>query len=81
MSEVRDAYKKWSEKLDEILAPPTAEDLANLWPAFPAHQPKRPDGKPLTVGDYLDFTNIAYQAKQKYEIVRLLMEAEKGDEQ
>lgn len=79
MSELRDAYKKYSDRLDEILRDPTPEDLAALWPAFPAHYPKRTDGKSLTVGDYLDFTNHAYRAKQKYEIVRLLMEVEKGN--
>lgn len=83
MSELREAYKKWSGPLDEILLEPTIDDLTPLWPAFagiiPEHTPKRPDGKPLTVGDYLDFVNNAYRAKQKREIIGLLMEAQKTE--
>jgi hypothetical protein len=81
MSELREAYRKWSDRLDEILRDPTPEDLANLWPALPAHRPKPQHGDKITVGEYLDFTNMAYRAKQKYEIVRLLMEVEKGNGQ
>lgn len=76
----REAYAKWGDKVDEILRDPTPEDLAALWPALPTHWPKRPDGKPLTVGDYLDFTHNAYRAKQKYELIKLMVEAEKGNE-
>lgn len=81
MSELREAYKKYSDRLDAILRDPTPQDLAALWPALPTHYPKPKKGDKLTVGDYMDFTEAAYRAKQKYEIIRLLMEVEKGNGQ
>lgn len=75
MSELRIAYKKYSERLDYILREPTDKDKAGLFPAL--HKLKRRDGKPVTVGDYLDFSERAWKAKQKREIIGLLMEAEK----
>jgi len=71
MSELRDAYKKWSDPLDAILAEPTEQDLAGCIPAF--HQLTNPNGTPMTVGQYHDFAVRAYKAKQKREIIGLLM--------
>lgn len=70
MSELRDAYKKWSGKLYHIMREPTPADIAPLMPAF--------HPLPLatmTVGDWLDYQKNLWQAVQVREIIRLLMEA------
>lgn len=72
---MRPYYKKYSERLYTILREPTEAELAGLLPAF--HTLKKSGGKPMTVGDYLDFTRNAWKAKQVSELIKLLMEVEK----
>lgn len=74
MSELRAAYKLYSDRVNHILREPTEEELVKLLPAF--HIPKNKDGSPYTVGQYLDFTKSLWKAKQVREIIGLLMEVQ-----
>ena len=68
----RSAYKRYYQRVEHILREPTEEELASLLPAF--HPLERTDGKPITVGDYIDFTRKAWHAKQVSEIIRLIQQ-------
>lgn len=76
MSDLRNAYLKWGKRVQHILREPTDRDKASLIPAL--HPLKRKDGTPMTVGDYLDFSERAWKSKQVRDIIGLLMEAERG---
>lgn len=69
----RSSYKRYAKRVEEILRDPSPFDLYDMLPAF---HPLERDGKPLTVGEYLDFTHKAWRAKQVTEIVKLLNQAE-----
>lgn len=70
----RAAYKRYHQRVEHILREPTQEELAGMLPAF--HPLQRKDGKPMTVGDYQDFTQRAWKAKQVADVVRLVQQAE-----
>lgn len=68
MSELREAYKKWGDKVRHILREPTDAEIAALMPAF---HPLPLDT--MTVGDWLDYRKNLWQSVQVREIIGLLM--------
>lgn len=71
MSELSEAYQKYSDKLDHILRNPTDTEIAALLPVDHPLPLKR-----MTVGQYLDFCQDIWYSKQKREIIVLLAKAE-----
>lgn len=72
MSDLRAAYKKYSDPIREILRDPTDDEIAQL---MPLDHPL--DVKTMTVGQWLDFTKNLWKSVQTRQIISLLMEAEK----
>lgn len=70
MSQLRDAYKKYSDQIDHILRDPTPADIAPLMPAFHPLPLST-----ITVGDWLDYQKNLWHAVQKRALIGLLMEA------
>lgn len=70
----RTAYKRHHKAVEHILREPNPFELYDMLPAF--HPLERKDGKPVTAGEYLDFTKKAWKAKQVSDIVRLIQQAE-----
>lgn len=64
---LREAYAAWGEIIPHYLREPTDEDIAKLMPVdHPLPLEK------MTVGDYLDFKQNLWLAKQVREIIGLL---------
>lgn len=72
MSQLREYYKKYGDRVTHILREPTEEELVGLMPAF--HKLKNPDGSDMNVGQYLDFSKTSWKSKQVRDIIGLLME-------
>lgn len=68
----RSAYKRYHQRVEHILRKPTEAELAGMLPAF--HPLERKDGKPMTVGDYQDFTRKVWHSKQVSDIIRLIQQ-------
>lgn len=68
----RSAYKRYHQRVEYILREPTEAELAAMLPAF--HPLERKDGKPMTVGDYRDFTTKVWKAKQVSDVIRLIQQ-------
>lgn len=73
MTDFKNAYKKWGNKVKEIMRDPSDIERAGMLPATQRYT--REDGRPFTVGDYYDLTDKLWKARQSAAIVKLLMEA------
>lgn len=75
MSELRDAYIKYADRIRQVLHEPTEQEKANLLPAI--HKLANKDGTDLTTDQLEQFLKEAWVSHQLREIIDIIMEVDR----